>query len=918
MRSAQDKIAQTELGNKILRANMDFAGKVFGVAQNAAGAELTSRAALGVVNFGYGQLRDYVVEQSERQLEEVKVTRYAALFAKAKKLSDSAFSELTGGRVTEQNIDEARRILRGADAELVDTALAERPQDRDVLVQVQIRQMNDGLARYAALSNLEVEDLNQRIKSASDSIQGLEEKFRSLSTEMGARLSALENGQKALTRAVDGLSVAVEQNASDISYMQGLMWKRMTAGEQRAALESRTFFRDMPEAERKKVVEDLAIVEKAESAQRALGNAAALADLGRKLGVLNESQHENLVKNIDTAKVAVNTMTNFASGNWVGMAMAAGGLMGGGGDPNAARQAEIMSALRQIDAKLNQLIALNKQILEEVRALNLAVEESKQTVLAAITNIERRLDRLEKAIQAPLVADWNACDAFINSMSNYGGAAGIFGTYSKRKEHFDAGWREFRDCIDAQSQIARGTGNDQFHSVFFLGTYSTKGAPSPLDDPLYELTRNLTYRLVSGDEISRECQDWLFRALIDTPSRWSLRRNRLGCTSSKTRDVAYKTFSGFTMHGDVALDAPILVPAAERIGRQLQFLLPYRELVARTPQSTYELKSPEALAAGRPLARASEIQEGDPLPIAESHIDILNISIAQQSIYSGGLIADQVFDVMASSAFGEKESQYLSLEGRKALENLREAKNRYDLVRATMSLLSSISVPLKVPGRSVTTNPASAVVSAELRAAENELQKARDAFKAFAECKVGDPAGCDARMARCGFRDLYLRIACALERNPYLAANVAIYVGQEFQKTVGRLGYAGVLATSDADLLRSMARKSDEPAIAGSAFRFVYLPDDMATRQRRKPWGFEFLGPSLGASAVPLPTPKQAEAGDFIATPDLESLRRMRLELGTKIYAAKVHLEDQLSSAEDQLLIRRIGILDPALGAVTR
>ena len=163
-------------------------------------------------------------------------------------------------------------------------------------------------------------------------------------------------------------------------------------------------------------------------------------------------------KGIQYAQVAENVVTNIASGNWVGAALGAAGVFGGGGSGPSQEQVyhqEIMQGIHQILENqrimiqgINQLLEGQQKILEGLHEIAEQMQENQRETLVRFDQLDRSCVEVKLNLIELQATDLNECSQLQNLGTNdWATIAGYLNNEAQRRPAYRACQQGIRRLI---------------------------------------------------------------------------------------------------------------------------------------------------------------------------------------------------------------------------------------------------------------------------------------------------------------------------------------------------------------------------------------------------------------------------------------------------------------------------------------
>lgn len=219
---------------------------------------------------------------------------------------------------------------------------------------------------------------------------------------------------------------------------QSAMYRNMGPKDRLTALLDPSFLAAKTDEQRQKRSEEIAdltrlnrILDAKGNIDTALDGIGAAASFAVAVGV--KVDVAGITRGVAMAKSAINVGASLATGNYLGALMAAGGLFGGGGgdDPNTA-------AFAQINARLDQIIDLQKETLAKIDDLSRKIDEQHFAVMSSLQGIEQKINHTNDLLARISAEPYANCRLFaaLTDIHDIEVRAGVYATYAERVRHF--------------------------------------------------------------------------------------------------------------------------------------------------------------------------------------------------------------------------------------------------------------------------------------------------------------------------------------------------------------------------------------------------------------------------------------------------------------------------------------------------
>jgi hypothetical protein len=243
-------------------------------------------------------------------------------------------------------------------------------------------------------------DLSVKVDAAQDAklaaqakqIGAVSRSLNEFRVETEDELQDIQTKQQEISDKVGQLEGRVDKNTDDVAFLQKFMFDKMDPAEQLAALKGGML--SLSDEDREKKTLQIEILQKRQELTASVAKfgqgAASLANIARNLKV-----DKNVVKTLDdaakVANVAQTVMVGIASGGlgYLSAAEAVTGFAFGGNDGGAARHAEIMGALREIQQGIVEIQQMLVQIGEQLDQ----IQKNQQTMMEALYQVSQQIDK---------------------------------------------------------------------------------------------------------------------------------------------------------------------------------------------------------------------------------------------------------------------------------------------------------------------------------------------------------------------------------------------------------------------------------------------------------------------------------------------------------------------------------------------
>ena len=365
--------------------------------------------------------------------------------------------------------------------------------------------------------------------------------------------------------------------------------------------------------------------------------ARAASALAEVLPVPDRVKHA-LSRATQVGAVASQLMGVAISGNPLSAISALGSLFGGGGDDTTTQlqqlqqqHQQVMAALGDIARKQGEILALERNILDEVHRLRAEVQAMQTQILQKLDDIEARVDTVKKIAVATMSTDLSVCILAVKEVQEYWNAKkrryflfdgtddkfldGAIATYlgqcaqgiRENVENSDPGLSTIRPLFDATSWDQQGPAMETLQAKFFL-------ASDRLEDILHAAG--------SFDE----------RVTLVPSRTWDALTAKLSTSTPTKLPLWYrqKSILSPTFLGDV--------------GPQLLALMPLLEIVVRARGNDIRLCHSTDVTSGTCWQRR------DALRALEAFSRIVDVALHQQTILAGDALLSAALDRLETSA----------------------------------------------------------------------------------------------------------------------------------------------------------------------------------------------------------------------------------------------------------------------------
>lgn len=307
---------------------------------------------------------------------------------------------------------------------------------------------------------------------------------------------------------VEGLVVDLDAEmnkiADDVAFNQDLLFGALPNSEKLRALKNPRFLyqRFKTPEDRANAIEKLQLqIVKEDIAKAATDFANGLQDVAKitaNLGLGSEKDQERIQEIIHYASVASDLARDYATGNYLGMAVTVSGIVSNKStrpDPEQVRFEAIMGALRQIDQrlelidqKIDRVIELQQATLEAIFDLDRSMYNRFRTLKSDLDVIAWEQQVIKQLVidTGQLPGDLIQCELFLagrnvrsagrrtayNAPPFVNFAVGEFDTWDALESHFNSNSTDYGDC---RNGIRRLFAPGHRNSLLLMQTYSING-----------------------------------------------------------------------------------------------------------------------------------------------------------------------------------------------------------------------------------------------------------------------------------------------------------------------------------------------------------------------------------------------------------------------------------------------------------
>jgi hypothetical protein len=384
-RLAEKVKSQIEIGRAsaaLVSGNFNVIATTLGYSA-AVDPEPLSKAVAGVAAYGAKKAGDAL---SQAVLDQVGVQARAILAQGLKNVPPAEISSMTvsqlRARVADFQVGEMtiREILK----DIPDALPILEAASVDLAEKLTI----EGLAKSEAIG-ADVSKVRDNISQLTTNLADYRNAVQNHLGKIDTGLATLQQDSKVANQKLDELK-KVLGNTAAIQSFASISYTGWSTKQKLQAVRS-GMFPDLGPA-KEAVIQSLEAQQKVERTVSALSSAAQdfgnLAQVASKLKLPKE-----VTTGLQGAQVVAGVVASFATGNYLGALAGATSLIGLGGPDAASQQhAQLMSylqeAFKEINAKLDKIIELQKRTLEAIGNLAKALEEFRKDIV-------NRLDRLE-------------------------------------------------------------------------------------------------------------------------------------------------------------------------------------------------------------------------------------------------------------------------------------------------------------------------------------------------------------------------------------------------------------------------------------------------------------------------------------------------------------------------------------------
>lgn len=527
--------------------------------------------------------------------------------------------------------------------------------------------LGDAFARAQQWNEQQFLDVRGEIRKNKAAITSISRELVAFEATTNAKVRELTELQGRTEHAVTALQTKFAElakqngeNSADVQTLQQLMWGKLSPSEQLYALDH-GFMRGLTPAQRDELRQALTkvatVTELRGKTQQALQQADGIATTLGNLHLVPSADIANLKANIGYANAAINVISEVAMGNWFSAASALGGLFGGGPDRDEEHFQAIMG-------KLDDILALQHQIIDGLNELSEQLAQSTSTLMGKLADLETKIDFTNELLvdeyynrgkQACLDFETSAMAAPYD-MS----ASGIFPSYASRVAHYEHDRRtggDFKQCIPLLKEAQQLTSSGDAPRVLWVESLDVKNLHS-YQQTRYAPVRELTLGLLNARADDHPfCQHRLLAALANAPEKFGdILPGQVTCLpdSDLATDVlAYRSWRGQPVDAKAALSHAVYFSSTQLIGDFLAFYAPYFEFM--TPPSRASSDIARGLYTQKELAFGHYAHDEHPIGYDwfNHFLDIVNLQVAQETLYAGPFIAAPIADVLTRQAFGE-------------------------------------------------------------------------------------------------------------------------------------------------------------------------------------------------------------------------------------------------------------------------
>jgi hypothetical protein len=537
------------------------------------------------------------------------------------------------------------------------------PDEQKAVFEKGVETLIDNLDKYGSqdLNSAPIGDAIKSVITVRSKLREIEEKHKAVAQQYEGYVAEMRRLQHA---AVSPGQTNLESNPQ---------WRQLGAMQRVEALKA-GWFPSLPSNERQNQIQKLEVAAKIERVGSSIGIASDYAGgLLAAAQVLKvpenvQSAIENAKRNIEGAQNALGIAAQIAMGNYLGALGSFGGLMGGGGDSGGG-QAAIMAALQGISQKLDEVIKLQKQTLEEVRGLRDQVQEFAISTSRRFNSIDdANFETISRLMQLRWQIEGSVkCQGLLQELVDhptarqYDLSRHTFASYQARLDYFRGDKaNDFPGCRGFFAKALTLDANGEVADYFQLRPEKQtleelrKRAPGSLADKSLDFL--LAHTLYFGMQAYHKeylatlkppgsganCDAAFFHSLSSTPLRLNayLSANRNDCSVAYKLSAEGRPPPSFTVMSAHQLDLYLL----DNFANLLEMFMPFR---------LFESGEGSGLRLASQLQRTNTGAMTDLRLQYSAFADVLAAATAQQAMISGSVIAPYAADELTSYDFGK-------------------------------------------------------------------------------------------------------------------------------------------------------------------------------------------------------------------------------------------------------------------------
>lgn len=569
---------------------------------------------------------------------------------------------------------DVRKELRGVQVDLLTRGLT--------TVAARVQQGEAALTAFQASTEA-------RFKQQQGQITKVVKDVQALRLAVANQVEAIDLLARTTQSQMERLGSQLEGLSDSNRATQAAMLRQMGPRDRLLALQDPSFLPTKTAEEKQKRDEEVArlarydrVMTIKEGLDDKLAVVGAAAGFAVRLGIPIDTA--NLNKNISTAKSAINVVSSLATGNYVGAIMALGGLGGGGGEDGTT------AALNAINARLDEVIRLQKETLAKIQELSDKIDRNHEEVMAKLQVIEHKIDNLAQIVTATDVRPYQSCKSFVALARQKGFkiTSGSYARYSDRVAHFEAdqvtepeGQSRAEICFRwLRDVVASGEGGPtavkyEPASAIRSDTWEFKAVGTPASTKFKLEGMWAAHHVMLGwsevgpkQQYAATRQNCVKRAvsiLAGLPSKISgLREEQLSCRD-RTDDITtssewtpLKLHRGQEMSSVDVTSHPVSVRATTHLAEMMLYLTPFFEIAVRATGDRLRLPQPSELAGAAVLndkVRIEHTAAGNHM--IQEFADQITRTIVQESVLNGTVLVPTIARVLQENQFGAKAAK---------------------------------------------------------------------------------------------------------------------------------------------------------------------------------------------------------------------------------------------------------------------